>query len=146
MKCLTPSDTDAAATVGATDIRLPTGLLGFEHLKDYLLITNPEEEPFKWLRVKGDATLAFIVINPFIVAPDYLPDLPQVDVEFLGLKEPDDAALFNIVTVHGPGRATVNLKGPIVINRHTLVGKQVVIANAAEYSVQFPLPVADTTA
>jgi flagellar assembly factor FliW len=33
------------------------------------------------------------------------------------------------------------LKGPVVINRNTGVGKQVVIANAAQYSVQHPLPV-----
>jgi flagellar assembly factor FliW len=146
MKCLTPTETEPAADISASEIKLPMGLLGFEHMKDYLLLANPEEEPFMWLRVKGDASLAFIVINPFLIAPDYHPDVPQVDVDFLGLKEPDDALLFNIVTVHGAGRATVNLKGPIVLNRHTLTGKQVVLANAAEYSVQHPLPVAETAA
>jgi flagellar assembly factor FliW len=35
----------------------------------------------------------------------------------------------------------VNLKGPIIINRNTHIGKQVVIANASDYSVQHPLPV-----
>jgi len=57
------------------------------------------------------------------------------------LKQPDDALLLSIVTVYGPHRATANLKGPIVINRSTHVGKQVIIANASEYSVQYPLPV-----
>jgi flagellar assembly factor FliW len=33
----------------------------------------------------------------------------------------------------------VNLKGPIVVNRHTLVAKQVVPHNAADYSVRHPL-------
>lgn len=119
------------------------GLLGFEQLKDYVLLANPAEAPFAWLQVKDDARLAFIVINPFIVMPDYHPDLPEADAQFLGIKAEDDAILFNIVTVHGSNRATVNLKGPIVINRHTLVGKQIVVANAAEYSVQHPLPVAE---
>jgi flagellar assembly factor FliW len=36
------------------------------------------------------------------------------------------------------------LKGPVVINRNTGVAKQVVIANAVEYSVQHPLPVNGT--
>ena len=119
------------------------GLLGFEQLKDYVLLANPAEAPFAWLQVKDDARLAFIVINPFIVMPDYHPDLPEADAQFLGIKAEDDAILFNIVTVHGSNRATVNLKGPIVINRNTLVGKQIVVANAAEYSVQHPLPVAE---
>jgi flagellar assembly factor FliW len=52
--------------------------------------------------------------------------------------------LIGIVTVHDERRATVNLKGPIVINRHTRVAKQVIIANAASYSVTHPLPVAGT--
>lgn len=144
MKCLTPTDVEPVAVISASEIRLPLGLLGFEHLKDYLLLSNPEEEPFLWLRVKDDAALAFIVLNPFLVAPEYSPDIPKADVEFLGLKTPDDAILFNIVTVQAPGRATINLKGPIVINRHTMVGKQVVVANASEYSVKHPLPVTET--
>ena len=92
------------------------------------------------MRVKEDAALAFLVIEPFLVVPDYQPDIPQPDVEFLGLSSPDEASLLNIVTLHGANRATVNLKGPVVVNRNTGIGKQVVIANAAEYSVQHPLP------
>lgn len=127
-------------------LRMPTGILGFEQIKDYVLCTNPEEEPFTWLQVEGNSSLAFVVIDPFLIAPDYKPDIPQADVDFLGLKEPDDAMLLSIVTVHGPNRATANLKGPIVINCHTRVGKQVIIANASDYSVEYPLPVAKAAA
>jgi flagellar assembly factor FliW len=119
------------------------GLLGFEQVKDYLLITNPGEDPFRWLQVKDNPALAFVVIEPFLVVPDYHPDIPQPDVEFLGLGEPEDALLYNIVTLHGTNRATINLKGPLVFNRHTMIGKQVVIANAGDYSIQHPLPLAE---
>ena len=65
-------------------------------------------------------------------------------MEFLGLKNPEDALLLNIVTVQKQGQgATMNLKGPIVINRNTGIGKQVVIANASDYSVQHPLLVSE---
>ena len=131
------------ATVAATNVRLPMGLLGFEKMKEYLLIANPAEEPFGWLQVKGDTSLAFVVINPFLIVPDYRPDIPQADVAFLGIHDPEDAMLVNIVTVHKQGQATMNLKGPIVINRNTGVGKQVVISNGGEYSVQHPLVVAE---
>jgi len=143
MKCLTVTDPEAPAEAVASKLRLPMGLLGFEHLKDYLLVANPGEEPFLWLQVKDKNTLAFVVINPFLVNPDYHPDLPQADVDFLKIEEPDDVALFNIVTLHASGAATVNLKGPIVVNRHTMVGKQVVLANASEYNVEHPLPVSE---
>jgi flagellar assembly factor FliW len=146
MKCLTLTETEAPEVASASEVRLPLGLLGFEQLKDYLLVSNPGEEPFFWLQVKDEGALAFVVINPFLVAPEYRPDLPQADVDFLGIEDPDDVALFNIVTLHQAGRATVNLKGPIAINRHTLVGKQIVLANAAEYAVEHPLPVSEANA
>jgi flagellar assembly factor FliW len=120
---------------------LPLGLLGFEKIKNYALLADPAEKPFAWLRVADDKSLAFVVIDPFVVLPDYKPEIPQADVEFLGLKEAGDALLLGIVTIHGHMRATMNLKGPVVINRHTHTGKQVIIANAVDYSVHHPLPV-----
>ncbi|MEW6302735.1 MAG: flagellar assembly protein FliW [Verrucomicrobiota bacterium] len=122
-------------------VRLPLGLLGFESIKDYVLLTEPGEEPFRWLQVLDDPSLAFLVVPPFDVLPEYAPRLSPEDVAFLELGDPSEAWLFNIVTVRGPGRATVNLKGPVVFNRFTFRGKQVVIANAADYSLQHPLPV-----
>jgi flagellar assembly factor FliW len=146
MKCDNTAEIEATTTVPGNELRLPAGILGFEQFKDYRLLANPSEMPFAWLRAANNASLAFVVINPFLVMPDYAPDIPESDVEFLGLKEVNDALLFNIVTLRGPGRATVNLKGPLVINRHTHVGKQVIIANANNYSVEHPLPVAATRA
>ena len=47
--------------------------------------------------------------------------------------------ILNIVT-YGPNQTmTVNLKGPIIVNRHTMVAKQVVPKNAAALATTFPL-------
>jgi len=145
MKCMNPIEEELAPPV-ACDVKLPMGLLGFEQMKEYLLVSNPVEEPFRWLRVKDNPALAFVVIEPFVAFPEYHPDIPQADVEFLGLASPEDASVYTIVTVHAGRRATINLKGPIVINRNTGLGKQVIIANAATYSVQHPLPDAEVAA
>jgi flagellar assembly factor FliW len=134
------------ATPTGNQVHFPVGIPGFDHIKKYLLLVNPAEKPFAWLRVTDDSPLAFVVVDPFVVLPDYAPDIPEADVKFLDLKEANDALLLNIVTLHGPNRATVNLKGPIVINRHTHTGKQVIIANANNYSVEHDLPVAAATA
>ena len=45
-------------------VRLPFGLLGFEHVKNYVLLTNPREEPFMWLQMLEDAKHAFLVVPP----------------------------------------------------------------------------------
>ncbi len=143
MKCAEMIETEAPPTTRRDAVRMPNGMLGFEEIKDYVLATNPEEHPFAWLQVQDNSALAFVVIDPFVALPDYQPDIPQVDVEFLKLKQADDALLLGIVTIHEGQQATVNLKGPIIINRHTHVAKQVIIANAAMYSVTHPLSMAE---
>jgi flagellar assembly factor FliW len=142
MKCAEPIEAEPSAVVRREAVQLPKGLLGFEAIKDYVLTFNPDEEPFAWLSVEGNASLAFVVMDPFLALAEYQPDIPQADVEFLKLQRPEDALVLGIVTLREHQPPTVNLKGPIVINRRTQTGKQVIIANAAAYSVQHPLPVA----
>ena len=145
MKCVDTIELETMVAPAVRAVRMPMGILGFEQTKDYILVTKPGEEPFAWLQVEGNPALAFVVIDPFIILPDYKPDIPPADVAFLGLKDAADALLLGIVTIQGNNRATVNLKGPLIINRHTLAGKQVILANATDYSVQHPLPVAEET-
>jgi flagellar assembly factor FliW len=123
----------------AAIITLPLGLLGFEQTKRYMLIADPDEAPFMWLQMVDEPRKSFIVIQPNTFLEKYEPELSDEDVRFLGLTNPEDAVVLNIVTVRGQNNATVNLKGPIVINRNTLIGKQVVPLNATDYSVQHPL-------
>ena len=123
-------------------IQLPFGLLGFERVKKYVLLANPQEDPFIWLQMLEGPRKAFLIVSPFLVVPDYQPDIPADDVAFLELTEPADALVFNICTLRGPGRATLKLKRPLVINRHSMIGKQVIPNNAARYTLTHPLPVA----
>src|SRR5687768_11551110 len=123
-------------------IHMPAGLLGFENVKRFVLLTTRDEARFSWLQAVGDPTLAFLVVPPADAVPDYQPDLSDEDVKYLALKNPDDALIYNIVTLR-PGEATINLKGPIVINKFTLRGKQVVLQNASAWSVRHPLSIAE---
>lgn len=124
-------------------IHMPSGLLGFEDIKRFVLLSNPEEAPFSWFQVLDDPSLAFLVLPPFDAVPEYQPEISDDDVSYLRLKSPKDALIYNIVTLR-PGHATINLKGPIVVNRYTLRGKQVVLQNASRWSVRHPLPLAES--
>ncbi len=128
-----------SALEAETRIQLPYGLLGFERIKNYVLFSVPQEEPFLWLRMLDNAKQEFLALSPFVVLPEYAPDIAAADVEFLELTNPADALMIAIVTLRANHPATVNLRGPIVINRHTLVGKQVIPDNAARYSLKQPL-------
>jgi flagellar assembly factor FliW len=122
-------------------IHMPAGLLGFETRKRFVLLTEPEEAPFSWFQALDSSDISFLVLPPFDAIPEYQPDLSNEDVAYLALKEPSDALIYNIVTLR-PGQATINLKGPIVVNRFTLRGKQVILQNASKWSVRHPLPLA----
>ena len=143
MQTLDPVELKTISVQKENIIHLPLGLLGFERIKKYVLLSEPDDAPFHWLQVLEDPSLAFLVLSPFEAMPDYAPDIDQDVVEFLKLKSSQDALVFNIVTLHANGRATINLRGPIILNRYTLIGKQVVPINAAAYSLQHPLPAVD---
>ena len=119
-------------------ISMPLGLLGFEQIKKYVLLATPEEEPFLWLQMLDNQNQGFVVISPAAVVPQYAPNIAEADIEFLDIKSPADALILNIATVRN-GQATVNLKGPIVINRTTLVGKQCIPTNVGEFALQHPV-------
>jgi flagellar assembly factor FliW len=124
-------------------IHMPLGLLGFEPYKHYVWMESPEEVPFRWLQALHEPGLTFLIVSPFDVLPEYEPNVSDDDAAFLGLNSPLDALVFGIVTLRPGGAATVNLKGPIILNRFTSRAKQVVLTNAAEYPLQYPLPVAE---
>jgi flagellar assembly factor FliW len=52
--------------------------------------------------------------------------------------------VLNIVTLHAGGKVTINLKGPILINCRTWMGKQVVLSDAGTYSLQHPIVTAES--
>jgi flagellar assembly factor FliW len=121
-------------------IHLPLGLLGFERIKHYVLLAKPDEDPFLRLQMLDQGEHSFVVLPPALVLPDYEPELSAEDVAFIELKEPSDALVLCIVTLHAHGDATMNLRGPIVLNRHTLTGKQVIPMNAASLELRHRLP------
>jgi flagellar assembly factor FliW len=126
-----------------TVVHLPSGLLGFENIKRYRL--TAATGPFYWLRAENEPDLSFLVVCPFDVLEEYAPDIPTEEVRALGIECPDDVLLLNIVTLRSKNGATVNLKGPIVMNRFSRIARQVIISNSPEYSLQHPLVSGEST-
>lgn len=144
MNCAEASVLEAVTECKQTLLCFPVGLLGFEQVKRYVLQADPSEAPFAWLQMAEEPNLSFVVILAGHVMETYHPEVSRDDAEFLGLSTAEDGMLLAIVTLHEDGRATANLKGPLVVNRHTLVAKQVLPANAAAYSSQHPLNIIPT--
>jgi flagellar assembly factor FliW len=79
-------------------VHFPRGLYGFEDRREYALLDSTSP-PFFWLQSLEDPELAFIAINPYIVARDYVLDISEDDLAAIGSPEPDNLLVFAIVTV-----------------------------------------------
>ena len=110
-------------------IIFPQGLLGFETLRDYVLL-DAERQPFYWLQSLDNDQVAFILVNPFIFRPDFEANIDNDELGFIGLSDPKTALIFSIVTSLADGSPmTANLQGPLIINRETRTGLQVVLTD-----------------
>jgi flagellar assembly factor FliW len=141
---LYPTELDAASP---RTLRLPEGIVGFEEYKTFELLSVPDQFPFLWMRLHGPDTLDFVVIEPGGLIADYELELFDEDAAHLGLADSSDAMVLTIVTVrHGNNAsATVNLVGPVIVNRRTGLARQCILANYARYSAHHPLVENQTT-
>ena len=120
-------------------LNFPSGILGFEEIKEYTLQPLPDLDPFFWMEGDGKSDQSFLMVPPAHVVDTYSVEITQDDVETLGLNSTEDAFILNIVTFSPNQTMTVNLKGPIVLNRHNFTAKQIVPRNAAVLPTSFPL-------
>jgi flagellar assembly factor FliW len=122
-------------------ILLPHGIIGFGAYHRADLHYLPDHLPFLWMKLHGPETIQFVVIEPGGIVPGYEPELFEEDAAALDLRTSSEAMVINIVTLQrqNPVEATVNLIGPIIVNRRTRLGRQLVISNYSRYSAHHPL-------
>ena len=136
---LFPTDFDVPPS---NEIQLPQGIIGFGTYKRAELLYLPDHLPFLWMKMfSATDSLHFIVIEPGGIVPGYEPEIFDEDAEQLGITDPSHAMILNIVTLRrqNPVEATVNLIGPLIINRRTRMGRQLVISNYSRYSAHHAL-------
>jgi flagellar assembly factor FliW len=133
-----PAEADASP---ANELILPQGIIGFPEYHRAELLYSAEHLPFLWMRLHGPDVLHFVVVEPNGLIPGYEPEMFDEDASQLDLRDAGDALVLNIVTIRSkrPLNATINLIGPLVVNRRTRVGRQRVIANHGRYGAQHPL-------
>ena len=111
-------------------ISFPSGLLGFESFKEYVLL-DAERQPFYWLQSLDVEQVAFVLINPFLFRPDYGMNIDDEELLPIGITDSAKALIFSIVTIPPDGGPmTANLQGPLVINRDNRLGLQAVLTDS----------------
>lgn len=112
-------------------VQIPEGLFGFEGLHRFVLADIEECRPFLWLLSVEDPDVGFALADPgYFQESDYHLNLLPSDEQRLGIAEGDTLAVFAIVTMDAQRRVTANLRGPVVLNTRTRVGRQIIAYGA----------------
>ena len=96
-------------------INIPSGLFGFEEYTDFALVDS-EYEPLIWFQSLQEPNLAFLLIDPFIIADDYEADIDDSELLRIGIKDPADG-----------GPVTANFQGPLIINKKNHLCMQAIL-------------------
>ncbi|MFH1700051.1 MAG: flagellar assembly protein FliW [Candidatus Zixiibacteriota bacterium] len=112
-------------------ITMTKPLLGFEHLREYVIVETDDFEPFKWFQSIEDPGAAFVIINPLNFFKEYTVEVNPKEVEELNVDRVEDVLTYTIVTIpQDYTKMTANLQGPILINSVTRLAKQLVMVNS----------------
>ena|ERR1700722_18095868 len=118
-------------------IHLIEPLQGFENVQDFVLSINPKEAPLIWLEAEDQARISFVVVDPFLFF-NYQPEFHNQEIDLLRINNEEDMLILcitNISKLHKKDM-TVNLVSPLVINWPLNVGKQLLLKNHEDYSME----------
>lgn len=122
-------------------IRFDMGIIGFDNLKDFMLIHDTEIEEAKicWLQSIDEPMLALPVINPLCIKEDYNPVVEDELLKNIGCVSESDLLVLCTITVPSEiEKMTANLKAPVIINSNTRKGCQLIVEDE-EYIVKYPI-------
>lgn len=105
-------------------IKFPGGILGFENLKEYLLI-KMDDDIFYWLTSIDNPEIVFPLFGIRLIDTEYT---EQLDTEAFGIVKLDK----------DPDNITVNLKAPVYINHESKEGFQTILDDD-KYSLSYKL-------
>ena len=120
-------------------VSFPEGIPGFEGCHDFVLVEDEAIAPLHWLQCLDDGALAFVVVDPALIYPNYNIQLGPADNAALRLGDTQPALVRVILTVNeDPEKTTANLQGPLLINVEEHLGCQVLLTRSP-YEPRYPV-------
>ena len=122
-------------------ITMKRDMPGFPGRNRFVMLNRKESHPFLWYQSVDDPQIAFVLINPYLVEPDYSVNLKGAASEMSwDPEEEKNLAVFVIVNVPpgAPDKMTANLMAPIIINTERLEAVQMIYQDRP-YSHQYPI-------
>ncbi len=114
-------------------------ILGFQEFRRFVLREGPPGSNLKWLQSIDAGDLAFILMNPESVVPDYTVELRPHDLNELAAEKPEQLDMYTIVVVpEDRTQIRTNLRAPIIINVKHRLGKQLIL-DRSQYPIRYYL-------
>lgn len=123
----------------AKTIHFPEGLVGFEELREFIVVPSKKEGPLFWIQSVDDPDIAFIVTDPTNFFLDYSIQPDKNELAKLGIEASEDCYVLSIVTVSEDKDITLNLAAPVIFSSKSNRAVQVILEDTA-YEVKTPLP------
>lgn len=104
------------------------GLYGFDELHKYLPVPFEESDRIFILQSIEEPLISFVLMNPFMLVPDYAPAPQKSDIDFIGGPDIDDISFYVICSLKEKlEESTINLKCPIMVNALNKEAKQIIL-------------------
>lgn len=120
-------------------LRFPQGLIGFEDLRDFIVMPNQKQGPLFWIQSVDDPQIAFVLTDPTNFFLDYRVVPEKNEREKLGMQEGDECYVLSVVTIHPDRQITLNLAAPILFAPTQNCAIQVILEKT-HYQTRTPLP------
>jgi flagellar assembly factor FliW len=117
-------------------ITFPSGLLGLESCREWVLLADAHNDALGWLQCITRPEIALPVVSPRRFLPDYQVRVFRSEVAPLELDDLNSAQVL-VVVGKNERSITFNLKAPLMINVERRMGRQVI--HNGDQSVQFEL-------
>ncbi len=106
------------------------GLFGFASCKHWVMV-NAGRPGWCWLHALDHRALAFLLVDPFEVFPEFSVTLSPQDLGALAAQSATEVGVFAIVTLPRTAHETmtVNLQGPVAIVASSRRGRQLVLSD-----------------
>ncbi len=120
-------------------LHFPEGLIGFENLRDFIVMPNQKQGPLFWIQSVDDPDIAFVLTDPTNFFLDYRVAPNRRERSELAIEDSDECYALAVVTVPPDRKVTFNLMAPILFAPATNRAIQVVLENS-QWQTRQPLP------
>lgn len=121
-----------------TIITVPNGIIGFEDIKRYTLLSPLGDGVFPmWFQAVDKTEPCFVVYDPWQIYPDYKFEIDDEMQSTLGASEGDALQLLAVAIVPDDyKKTTINLRCPIIVNTKNNIAGQTILE---DYEFKYPV-------